>query len=101
MLVPYDPSAEYALRLGCLDVDRETVTEFSLLRSGAIAGARIQKSSGLVFADKLALETLRSMPPLPAPPDGLFKDGEQLVTVPFAFKLLKQPNPSGLPCSKE
>ena len=53
-------------------VERGTTTvTFKIDASGALGNARVSSSSGKASLDQLALETVRSSAPFPAPPDGI------------------------------
>jgi TonB family protein len=53
-------------------VERGTTTvTFKIDASGALGNTRVSSSSGKASLDQLALETVRSSAPFPAPPDGV------------------------------
>ena len=73
---------------GCLysTVDRRTVVEFLVDWGGSVSDPRVRSSSGVLYLDEVALETVRSLVRVEIPPAGLFT-GQEPLRVPFAFTL--------------
>jgi protein TonB len=66
-------------------VDGTTIVAFGLTSTGALAYARIARSSGSAANDRIAIAAVRGAAPFPTPPAGA-TPGQLQFTIPYYFQ---------------